>query len=75
MTTLNLSNQTTIKNLIAPKVQDLKTEMEKRKAIWNKLPVEKKKKWITSDKDPIMTLAWNAYVYLRDGFFKEADNG
>jgi len=69
MAILNLSDQTTLRNTIAPKIQFLKTAMNARKVIWDKLSPEKKKKWVTSGKDPIMSLAWSVYRYLRDNFF------
>jgi hypothetical protein len=69
MAILNLSDQAILKNTIAPKIQSLKTAMNARKVIWDKLSSEKKEKWITSDKDPIMSLAWAIYKYLRNNFF------
>lgn len=71
MANLNLSGQEAEKNQIAPKVQQLKNRMNERKVIWDKLPDDKKKLWITSGKDPIMTLAWNSYRFLRDNFFSD----
>ena len=71
MATLNLSDQSALKNIIAPKIQDLKTAMDSRKVIWDKISPDKKKKWVVSGKDPIMTLAWSIYRYLRDNFFDE----
>lgn len=76
MATLNLSNQETAKNNISPKLLQLKQSMDTRKDIWDKLPIEKKKKWVTSGKDPIMNIAWDVYKYLRNNFFNEGvDNG
>jgi hypothetical protein len=43
--------------------------MDLRKEIWDRLPLAKKKAWITSGKDPLMTLAWKIFRYLRDNFF------
>ena len=76
MAKLILKNQATIATMIATKVNNLKAVMNSRKAIWDKIPSEKKAKWIKSGKDPIMTLAWNLYQYL-DGFFglEEIRNG
>lgn len=73
MTELNLSGQTDLKNQINPKLVMLKSILEQRKPIWDKVSVEKKKKWIQSGKDPIMTIAWQIYRYLRDNFFGEVD--
>ena len=65
---LNLTGQNTLRNQIAPQVQALKTAMDLRLTIWKKLPFEKRKAWITSGKDPIMSLAFDVYRYLRDNF-------
>jgi hypothetical protein len=76
MAELNLTGQATISSAVQTRVNQLKTEMDKRKSVWNRLPVEKKRAWITSGRDPIMTLAWQIYRYLRDNFFgQEVDNG
>ena len=71
MTTLNLTNQQTAVTAMAPYITGLKDRMEQRKVIWDKLPIEKKKQWVKSGKDPIMTLAYNTFKYLRDGFFSD----
>ena len=69
MAILNLTDQQTAYNLIAPKSQQLKNAMDLRKPIWDKIPIAKKIAWIQSDKDPIMSLAWSVYKYLRNNFF------
>jgi hypothetical protein len=69
MTDLNLSGQSTLASAIQTRVNQLKAAMDERLPVWRKLPIEKKKKWVTSGKDPIMTLAWNIYKYLRNNFF------
>ena len=74
MTTLNLTNQTNIAGQVSSKIQTMKTEMDLRIPVWQKLPTAKKKLWVTSGKDPLMTLAWNTYKYLRDNFFVEVDS-
>ena len=71
MTDLNLSNQQTAVTSIQPYITALKDRMELRKPVWDKLSDEKKIKWVKSDKDPIMTLAWLMYRYLRDNFFDQ----
>ena len=73
MTTLNLSGQQTEANQINPKLQQLKDRLDERKIVWDKLSDAKKKKWITSGKDPIMTTAWQIYKYLRNNFFTEQE--
>ncbi len=75
MVNLNLNGQQSHRNNIAPHIQTLKDRLNERKVIWDKLSDEKKKLWITSGKDPIITLAWQSYKFLRDNFFsKEVDD-
>ena len=74
MTELKLINQKAYSDNIAPKIQALKTQLDSRKDIWGRISIEKKKKWVKSGKDPIMTLAWNMYKYLRDNFFGDVDD-
>lgn len=69
MADLVLLNQQQYADNVAPKMQILKTQLDLRKDIWDKISIEKKKKWITSGKDPIMTLAWNIHKYLSENFF------
>lgn len=69
MAELNLTGQKTIAGQVQTRINQLKTEMDKRKGVWNRLTVEKKKIWIASGKDPAMSLAWQIYRYLRDNFF------
>lgn len=71
MADLNLNNQQQERDQIAPKIQQLKDRLNERKAIWDKLSDDKKKLWIQSGKDPVMTLAWQVYRYLRNNFFEE----
>ena len=76
MSDLNLTGQATLAGQVQTRIVQLRNAMDLRKPIWDRLPLAKKKAWITSGKDPIMTLAWNIYRYLRDNFFRqEVDNG
>lgn len=68
---LNLTGQATSAGQIQTRVTQLRNAMELRKEVWSRLPVAKKKAWIASGKDPIMTLAWQVYRYLRDNFFTQ----
>ena len=68
-TSLKLVSQQTYRDQIAPKINQLKTQLDLRKPIWAKCSIEKKKQWVKSDKDPIMTLAYQMYEYLNDNFF------
>ena len=65
---LNLSGQQTLYSQIAPKVQDLKQSMDLRIPMWGKINVEKKKKWVKWDKDPIMGLASTIVEYFVKNF-------
>lgn len=74
MTTLNLTGQNLEREDILPKIIKLKSLMNERKTIWDKLPYKKQNAWVMSDKDPIMALAWSVHRYLKD-FFKGLDDG
>lgn len=73
MAILNLIDQNKKATTINTHIQQLKTQMDARKEVWDKLSPERKKKWILSNKDPIMTLAWQIFKYLRNNFFEEAE--
>ena len=51
MAILNLSGQQLEYNDLAPKLNKLKTLMDERLPIWEKISINKKVKWIKSDKD------------------------
>ncbi len=70
----NLIGQQTIADNLAPKIQNLKTQMDARKTVWEKCSRPKKKAWVQSGKDPIMTLAWQIYKYLSWFFKDEVDD-
>jgi len=74
MAILSLTNQKTARDAIAPKIANLQSAMETRKEVWQRLPIEKKKAWIKSGKDPIMMLAWSIYRYLDRNFFGEVED-
>jgi hypothetical protein len=75
MADLNLTGQSTFAGQVQTRITQLRNAMDLRKEVWNKLPIAKKKAWITSGKDPLMTLSWQIYRYLRDNFFgREVDN-
>ena len=76
MADLNLTGQSASADQIQTRVTQLRNAMEQRKEVWNRMSVEKKKAWIAGGKDPIMSLAWAVYRYLRDNFFGlEVDHG
>jgi hypothetical protein len=69
MSDLNLTGQSTLAGQVQTRIVQLRNAMDLRKEIWDRLPLAKKKAWITSGKDPLMTLAWKIFRYLRDNFF------
>lgn len=80
MATLNLSGQRTAVNNALPTFQAFKTQMDKRKAVWQKLSPEQRRRWINSSndtlaaaKDPVMWLAINLRKYLDE--WEIDDNG
>lgn len=71
MPTLDLKNQNQASNLIKGRIDDLKTMLEERKPFWDRMPFEKRRQWLDSQKDPVMNLAVDIYVYLRKNIFYE----
>jgi len=71
MTTLNLSGQDLERDDIVPKLLKLKTLLDDRKEIWQRISVAKRKLWVTSEKDPIMDIAYDIHKYLDNNFFGE----
>ena len=74
MAELNITGQSTLAGQVTTRINQLRASMDLRKVIWDRLPIAKKKAWITSGKDPIMTLAYNTWKYLNDNFFGKVDN-
>lgn len=74
MPDLVLIDQQTYATQIQPKIQQLKNQMDLRFEIWQKLSLEKKKAWVTSGNDPIMTLAFQIGQYLKDNFPELLEN-
>lgn len=70
MTDLNLTGQATSASQIQTRITQFKSAIDLRKDVWNRMSDTKKKAWVQSGKDPIMTIAWQIYRYLRDNFFK-----
>ena len=73
MADLNLTGQATLAGPIQTRVAQLKTAMDARLAVWQRLPDAKKKAWVASGKDPIMTLSWEIYKYLKKNFFEREE--
>lgn len=68
MAKLNLTDQDKAKQQIYPKLLQMKTELDKRKEMWDKLPMDRRIDWIVSGQDPILVIAVDVYKYL-DEFF------
>ena len=73
MATLNLTDQVTNASQIQTEINFLKTLLNQRKPFWDRMSIEKKRIWIKSNKDPVMTLAWEVFKYLKNNFFREED--
>lgn len=69
MANLNLTGQTTAGTAIQTRIVQLKTLLDQRKPFWDRMPIEKKKAWIKSGEDPVMSLAWDVFKYLNNNFF------
>ena len=68
MADLVLVDQEAYRDNILPKMLLLKKQLDLRADIWAKVSDEKKKKWVTSGKDPLMTLAFQMGQYFKDNF-------
>jgi len=75
MAELNLTTQATAGAAIRTRIIQLKTLLEQRKPFWDRMPIEKKRAWIVSDKDPVMNLAWDIFKYLNNNFFRNEETG
>ena len=69
MATIELTNQKTLETQIKPMMTALQNALGDRLDIWRKIPLEKKKAWLESGEDPILTLAKDLYIYLDSTFF------
>jgi len=67
---INLTGQQTEYSTIAPKLLRIKQLMDQRKVIWDRLSDEKKKLWITSNKDPIMSAFAQMIQYACNNFIE-----
>jgi len=68
MADLTIINQEAYKENILPKMLLLKEQLDLRSEIWTKVSIEKKRKWVTGNKDPIMKLAFQMGQYFKDNF-------
>ena len=72
---LNLNNQQQAVDQIQPYINAFKDRMDLRKAVWDKLDNTQRKAWVLSDKDPVMSLAFDIWKYLKNNFYEEYING
>jgi hypothetical protein len=74
---LDLTNQAAIASQIQTRLAVLQDRIAERLPIWRKLSLKQKRAWVKSGKDPIMSLAWVTFKYLRDNVFQteDMDNG
>lgn len=70
---LNLTGQAVAGTAIQTRLVQMKTLLDQRKIYWDKMSDEKKSAWVSSDKDPVMSLAWDIYKYLDKNFFRGED--
>jgi hypothetical protein len=78
MTTFSFTLSDTDRTKLINALSGLKTQLDLRKELWARLPADKCKAWVTSDKDDVMSLAWDIYKYLDNNFFYrkgEVENG
>ncbi|MBE3145296.1 MAG: hypothetical protein IMZ61_15465 [Planctomycetes bacterium] len=73
MATLTLTEQMTSSSQIQTRILTLKSLLDQRKPFWDRMPIEKKRQWVVSNKDPIMSLAWDVYKYLNNNFFEREE--
>lgn len=57
---------------IQPLLDKAELLLTQREPVWNKLDDEEKKKWLQSNKDPILTIEYNHLLFLKE-FFGELD--
>lgn len=71
MADLVLTGQATVATAIKAKTADLESALNARREVWDRMPIEKKRAWIA--KDPVLTLAWDEFVFLHKFFTGMAD--
>jgi len=68
---LNLTGQKVEADKIRPLIEKFELLLTQRQSVWAK-DRDDRKKWIDSNNDPILTLAFNHYKFLKE-FFGELD--
>jgi len=68
MANLTIVNQEAYRDNILPKMLLLKEQLNLRSEIWAKLDMNKKRKWVAGNKDPLMKLAFQMGQYFKENF-------
>ncbi len=73
---LNLIDQQNIRDQIAPKLAQLKAEMDKRKPVWESWTLEQREQHLQKAivDDPVVDIAWDMCQYLYSFFREEIGN-
>jgi len=66
--TLDLKGQGTEATKAQPVLDKLQALMVERQEIWQKLTDEERKKWLDSNKDPVLTQEYNHLIFLKEFF-------
>ena len=71
--TLEITGQTDVRNQVAPTLVQLKAEMDKHRAVWDRLTPQQRRRWVqlSEAKDPLLQLAYQTWRYL-NGWFAES---
>jgi len=70
MNRLDIGDQATAKNQVAPKIAQLSEELGKRREVWDRLTPLQRLKWLTlaEKKDPVLWLAYQTWRDLDEWF-------
>lgn len=65
---LVLSDQKAFAKTAKANMNTLVAELSKRDSVWFEVDVNTQQKWLSSNKDPVLNLAWDTYCILRKYF-------
>lgn len=71
---LKLTTDKSKADKIVAEIANLKTDLELRIELWDRLTLEKKTTWAKGGNDPAITIAYELYVYL-GSWFREVQDG
>ena len=74
MARLTLTNQQSRVDIFKTYLNTFRGMLLDRLPLWRKVSLDKKKAWVKSGKDPVVTLAWKMYTELKDFFGMDADH-